>query len=261
MNVPHILIIDDEPSVRLILEKTLKGEGYYLETASNGREGLQKLNDKAYDLLLLDLRIGKIDGLQVLKKAREKDEDLVVIILTGHGSIESAVEGLRQGAFDYLFKPAVPDTIRQRVRAGLQHRQKAVRRRSMVAQVETLRQALNQLDADSGLSPYPTTSSRFVDTGKLIMDRHHRVATFDEKLLDLTTTEFDFLLSLINSSPETISARQLVKQVMGYDSEDHEARRIAKWHIHNLRNKIEPNPENPRYIKTIRYKGYLWVSE
>ena len=93
------------------------------------------------------------------------------------------------------------------------------------------------------------------------MDRHHRVATFDEKLLDLTTTEFDFLLSLINSSPETISARQLVKQVMGYDSEDHEARRIAKWHIHNLRNKIEPNPENPRYIKTIRYKGSLWVSE
>ena len=153
MNVPHILIIDDEPSVRLILEKTLKGEDYYLETASNGREGLQKLNDKAYDLLLLDLRIGKIDGLQVLKKAREKDEDLVVIILTGHGSIESAVEGLRQGAFDYLFKPAVPDTIRQRVRAGLQHRQEALRRRTMVAQVETLRQALNQLDADSGLSP------------------------------------------------------------------------------------------------------------
>lgn len=261
MNPPHVLIVDDDPNVRWVLEKTLKSEGYILDSASSGGEALEKLRNASYDLILLDLYIGETDGLQVLRTAREQDQELVVIILTAHGSVESAVEGLRQGAFDYMFKPALPETIRQRVREGLQHREKTLHHHNLIAQIETLRNAFEQLDAGSGPSSDQTSSNRFVQAGKMIIDRHHRVATFNDKLLDLTTTEFDILLCLVTTAPETISARELVKRVMGYDCADHEARRIAKWHIHNLRQKIEANPGSPRYIKTIRYKGYLWVIE
>ena len=91
------------------------------------------------------------------------------------------------------------------------------------------------------------------------MDRHHRQATLAETLLDLTTTEFDILQSLVMSAPAPLSARELVNLALDYDCEDMEARDIIKWHIHHLRRKIEQAAGHPEYIKTIRHHGYLWA--
>jgi DNA-binding response OmpR family regulator len=261
MSAYRILIVDDEPGIRFILERTLSREGYILDNAASGREALDKLEQDRYDLMLLDLRLGDMDGLQVLRSIRERDPELVVLILTGYGTMESSVEALRLGAFDYLFKPAPPDMIRERVREGLAQREKSNQRQALLAQIETLRQAISELEAASEQQTPPKNDARFLRSGKLVIDRFHRIATLDGNLLDLTTTEYELLLSLASASPAPVSPRQLLKTAMGYDAEDIEAREIVKWHIHHLRRKIEPDSANPRYIKNIRYKGYMWSGE
>jgi DNA-binding response OmpR family regulator len=261
MNPPRILLVDDEVNIRYILERSLSHEGYLIETAADGGEALRKLAEIEYDLLLLDLQMEPVDGLVVLNAARERDADLTIIILTAHGSVESAVEALRQGAFDYLFKPTTPEAIRRRVREGLQQRRQALRRKRLISQIEKLRQVLADLDTEQQLLTPPATSQRFIRSGNLVVDRHHRLATLDNSLLDLTTAEFDLLLCLVTAAPEPLSPRQLINRALGYDGEEREARDIVKWHIHHLRRKIEPDPAHPRHIKNIRHKGYLWSSE
>jgi len=258
MKLPRILIIDDDVGVRLMLERTLKTEDYYLESVSSGLEALQKLSETSFDLILLDLYMEPIDGMTVFQAVRELDPEIVVIILTGYSSVESAVEALRLGAFDYLFKPVMPDTIRQRVREGVQYHHRMAWRRQMLAQIENLRQAVHNLDAETALTAPPSTEQRFVYSNELVIDCHHRLATLSGKLLNLTTAEFDLLLCLVKAAPEPMSPRQLVNCALGYNTEDTEAHNIIKWHIHHLRRKIEATPNQPLYIKTVRHKGYLW---
>ncbi len=262
MDVPKILIVDDEVNIRFVLKHALKHEGYILDCAADGAEAIQKLTNtpSAYDVLLLDLRMEPVDGLQVLQVARQYDSELVVIILTAHGTLESAVEALRLGAFDYLFKPATPETIRQRVYEAVQQRRQAIQRRQLLCQISTLRQTLNALDEDDDLLASPTLNSRFVRSSNLVIDRNHRQAVLAGTPLALTTAEFDILLCLVSASPTPLPPRTLVNRALGYDCEDTEAREIIKWHIHHLRRKIEPDPTHPRRIKTIRSQGYLWSS-
>ncbi|MCA9957618.1 MAG: response regulator transcription factor [Anaerolineales bacterium] len=259
----HILIIDDEASIRFTLERALRREGYALTAVASGREALQKLTETTYDLLLLDLHLGEVNGLQILHAARQRDEDVVVIILTGQGSLETAVEALRLGAFDYLFKPALPDVIRQRVQAGLRKRQRARQRRHILQQIDALRRALQQLDEEENSPTHAMAqeNGRFLRSGPLVIDRHHRVVTLYGDLLDLTTTEFDLLACLVEAAPQPVSAQILLQQALKLDGDKFEARETIKWHIHHLRRKIEPDPTQPRFIKTVRYKGYFWSSE
>ncbi len=258
MSIPRILIVDDEPGVRLVLEHTLLSEGYELETAVNGEEALQKIAATNYDLLLLDLHLGNIDGLQLLEAAHHKDETAVVIILTGYASMESAVEALRLGAFDYLFKPVMPDIIRQRVKSGLAERAQELERTQILEQMDALRQALSVVDAKRAAVSRNDADKRFIRKGKLIIDRHHHTATLDTRLLELTTAEYDILLRLAEESPNPVSAQQLLSTALGYQNHPAEAREKAKWYIHHLRRKVETDPKHPQFIKTVRGKGYLW---
>ncbi len=261
MNPPRILIVDDEESIRFILERTLRNEGYILETAVHGGEAIQKITQNHYDLILLDLHMEPVGGMDVFNAARTQDPDMMVIILTAHGSLDSSVEALRLGAFDYLFKPADPKTIRQRVQESLEKRRKELQRQQLIAQIDSLRHILNDLnDSDLSHSP-PAAPDRFIRSGQLVIDSHHQVITFGEEILDLTTAEYNILCTLVKHEPNPISPRKLVNHGLGYDSEEHEAREIIKWHIHKLRRKIEPNPSRPQYIKTVRYKGYMWSSQ
>ena len=260
MTQPHILIVDDNETVRFILVQSLRHEDYVIDSACDGSEALKKLEQTAYDLLLLDLHMAPIDGIEVLHRARALDPHLAIIILTAYSSVESAVDALRQGAFDYLFKPATPDAIRQRVRDGLQHRQQQLHQQNLLNKIDNLRQMLNELEPVQTMPHPPEPDSRFMRSGQLVIDNHHRLATLNDSLLDLTTAEFDLLVCLVNAAPEPVCPRDLVKSALGYEVEEIEARDIAKWHIHQLRRKIE-NGTTPRFIKTVRHKGYLWSGQ
>lgn len=258
MDVARILIVDDEPGVRLVMERTLRQDGYQLETACNGLEALEKLKKNNYDLLLVDLNMKPVNGIQMLNHIKKSGKESVVIILTAHSSIESAVEALRLGAFDYLFKPASPETIRQRVSEGLKQHHQNLRRQRLLAQIEQLRLTIEELDAERQTIATNPPSDRFLRSGDLVIDRHHRVATLAGTLLDLTTTEFNLLAYLVESTPKPVTPRQLTNAALNYDSEDSEASEIIKWHIYHLRRKIESEPKKPRHIITVRYQGYLW---
>lgn len=261
MENPRILVVDDEPNIRKILVRTLERAGWHADTAEDGQEAITKISMDAYDLILLDLYMEPVDGLAVLEKIKQVDPETVVIILTAHGSLDSAVEALRLGAYDYVFKPASPDSIQARVKEGLVQRSAALQRRRLMSQIESLKTILAELDeGELGQTAAPP-KERFLKSRDLVVDRAHRTAILGETLLDLTTTEFDALVLLVENSPQPVSPTLLVRYALGYEAEEKEAGDIIKWHIHQLRSKIEPAPEKPQYILTVRYKGYLWAGE
>lgn len=261
MESPKILIVDDEANVRFIIERALTKSGYDVDSAADGKEAIEKINKTAYDMLLLDLEMRPVGGMEVLNEVHRLGRDVVVIIITAHSTVESAVKALKLRVFDYLFKPASPDAIRAVVREGLSQRQQAQRNARLISKAETLRQTFMDFESESqdlGKSQNPPGARK---SGKLIIDSKRRIATLDGRTLDLTTTEFNLLSLLVQQAPEPVSARQLVNRALGYDAEDAEALEIIKWHIHHLRRKIEPDPRKPRLIKTVRYKGYAWSGE
>jgi DNA-binding response OmpR family regulator len=262
MDKPRILVADDEENIRFVLERTLQQENYLVDTAENGVTALQKAKKHPYDLYLLDLQMGAISGLDVLQSLRQTDEQAVVIILTAHSTVDSAIQALRLGAFDYLLKPAVLQEIRQRVSEGLQQRRQALHHQQLIKQISSLRQTLDAIDTQP---PQPAPPSynpqRFIRLNSLIIDQHHRLATLNGHRLDLTTAEFDILVCLALASPKPLSPTELIQCALGYQAPPTEARDTIKWHIHQLRRKIELDSSSPRYIQTVRYKGYCWVSD
>jgi DNA-binding response OmpR family regulator len=261
MEDPRILIVDDEPNIRKILERTLTRSGWTADSIGDGQEAITRLSIDPYDLVLLDLYMEPVDGLEVLGKIKEFDPDTAVIILTAHGSMDSAVEALRMGAFDYLLKPASPESIQARVAEGLASRKAALQRRQLLTQIEALKDMLADLDDGDLNQIVGMPKDRFLKSRELVIDRAHRTAILREKLLDLTTAEFDALVMLVEHSPEPVSPSLLVRYALGYEAEEKEAGDIIKWHIHQLRSKIEPVQDKPQYILTVRYKGYLWAGE
>jgi len=161
----RILVVDDEPSVRIVLQRILQKQ-YHVETAGGGEEALQKLAANAYDVILLDLKMKKIEGLDVLKAARQKDPEIIVIILTAYGALESAVAALRLGAFDYIFKPAAPDMLRERVAEGLRQRSRALQQRALLRQIASLKETLEAIENSKALKRCRITKTVFCIPGQ-----------------------------------------------------------------------------------------------
>src|ERR1700712_1115008 len=115
----RILIVDDESSIRLTLSALLTRAGYVVTSAEGGAEAVVVLEQQAFDLLLVDLKMPGMDGMQVVAAARQRQPDIAIIVLTGHGSLETAVEGLHHGIFDYLLKTTEPTEVIARVKIGL----------------------------------------------------------------------------------------------------------------------------------------------
>jgi two-component system response regulator AtoC len=117
-----VLVIDDKESVRQMLSKTLETEGYEVDVARDGIDGLRKAKEKRFDLVLTDLKLPKMDGLEVLSSMKELDSDIAVIVMTAYGTIETAVQAIKQGAFDYLAKPFDPDHLNFLIKRALENR-------------------------------------------------------------------------------------------------------------------------------------------
>src|SRR3712207_4646311 len=118
----HLLVVDDEAPIRTTLGALLGRAGYHVTTASSGEDAVALLDTHRYDVLLVDLKMPGIDGMTVVRAAQERDPDAVILILTGHGSLKSAVEGLRRNIFDYLLKTGDPGDVLQRVADAVQYR-------------------------------------------------------------------------------------------------------------------------------------------
>ena len=254
----QILIVDDEASIRLTLSALLKRAGYDVTPAENGPEAVAMLERQAFELMLVDLKMPGMDGMQVVAAARRRQPDLAIIVLTGHGSLETAVEGLHQGVFDYLLKTTEPAQVIERVKAGLRARTQRMRERTLLdvvgTAVQELRGGQNTSAGDHGANG---AGERAVTVGALHLDTWRQEATLGGRTLALTPTEFRVLLCLAERAGAMIPYADLVRCAQGYDADELEAGELIKPHIHHLRQKLEPDPSAPRYILNVRGKGYL----
>jgi len=260
----NVLIIDDELSLRNTLTRILERAGCRTTDAANGQEATLKLTDCSFDLVILDIHLPDKDGIQVLSEIRTNCPRIPVIMLTGHGSLDSAVESMRLGAVDYLQKPIDPEILVARVRMVLDEQRFERRKEEIRTQIIALQSELRDLESASGAGestarPLPAAVERFIKRGALVLDVQARRATFQDRVLNIPPASFGYLVVLAKYSPEAVEYRKLVTEAQDYQVESLEARELAKWHVHVLRNAIEADPQNPRYLINLRGQGYRLV--
>lgn len=220
----RILIVDDEPKILEIIDAYLVSKNFIVYKAISGAEALEKYHSISPDLVILDLMLPDINGLEVCKNIR-KESEIPIIMLTAKSDEEDILKGLAMGADDYLIKPFSP--------------------KELVARVETVLRR----------------SSIFHNQGKLIFNEgeltivpNTRQAFLNNNEIALTTSEFDILSTMASNSNRIFSRSQLIELVKGMEFSGLE--RTIDSHIKNLRHKIEKDPKNPYYIITVHGSGY-----
>jgi DNA-binding response OmpR family regulator len=261
----HILIIDDEAALRHTLARILQRANFEVTTAASGQEGLVLLGQQLFDLVYLDLRMPDMNGMDVLKTIHVRLPEIPVILFTAQPDLNSALEALRQGATDYLLKPLQPRDLIERTETILTRQERERRKRQIKLQIEELEVELKNLESaelpqESALKS-GIHDDRFLARGKITLDLHARRLTFGEQNINLPPATFDYLLVLLRHSPNVVDYQTLVTEAQGYEVEFREAQELVKWHIHHIRQAIEPDEHNPRYLINVRGTGYRLVAD
>ncbi len=220
-----ILVVDDEPKIVQIARDYLERAGFTVSTAGSGTSALASARRDKPDLIILDLGLPEVDGLDVTRAIR-KESNVPIIMLTARGEESDKLVGLEIGADDYVTKPFSP--------------------KELVARVRTVLRRLNTVQANAG-----TEIIRAVD---VTLDVPRMQATVDGKAVDLTATEFQLLATMAREPGRIFTRAQLLDAVRGVAFESYE--RAIDAHIKNIRRKIEPDPHEPRYVLSVYGVGY-----
>ncbi len=251
----QILIADDEAPIRMTMQALLRRRGYDVIAADNGEAALAQIFQRPFDLLLLDLKMPGLSGIEVAKRARERQPDVAIIILTGHGSLDSALDGMHVGVFDYLLKTTSPHEVLARVEAALAHHADARRKQHLLA---TLSSVVGELGGGTpAAAPPAAAAAQWIDVGDLQISMWNQTVRRGEQMVNLTPTEFRVLTCLAQQAGQVMSYQQIVQCSQGYETSALEAAELIKPHMYHLRQKLEPDPATPRYILTVRGTGYM----
>ncbi|MGC9396505.1 MAG: response regulator transcription factor [Anaerolineae bacterium] len=256
----RILIADDEPGIRRTLKDIFRHVGYHPSEAISGTEALQKIQAESFDLVLLDLNMPEMSGTAVLAAARPHAPNTVFIILTAYATLDSAILALRHWAFDYLLKPSSVREILRVVENGLASRQQRVPHEDPVALLERALATLKNTPPDTvtDTTPGDESTERFLQAPGLTLDTQKGLAIVAEEAIALTPTELDILTYLMRHSGHVVSLQELGAHLQGVEMTIHDARDLLRAPLHRLRHKIEANPKKPRFIHTLRGRGYMF---
>ncbi len=250
-----VLIVDDEPAVCFGLEGVLSEEGYSVSSVFSGTEALEHIVKEEFDVVLSDIKLGDIDGLQVLDAVKSYAPDTVTILLTGHATLDSSIQALRKGAHDYLLKPIASEELRRSIQKGLTERQKSLRRQNVLRIME---HQIRELYADEIRSTADEISGPCLRAGDLTIDLERCQAIRQGQEIALTPTEFGLLTLLIRGEGRVFSCQEIVREVQGYECDEEEARELLRMHIYRLRRKLEDDPTSPDYLVNVRGRGYTF---
>ncbi len=228
MSEKRILIVDDDDEIRELLEFDIAQSGYFVDTAKDGLEGLNKALNNTYDLILLDVMMPKMNGFDVCKNIRQAKLAIPILMLTAKGTIDDKTEGFDCGADDYLVKPFDIQEVLLRIRVLL-------RRNNMEEEKNSL-------------------SDEILSAGDITISPETLEAVIVNKKVKLTPTEFEILYCLMQHFNNPVTLATLLDEVWGYDS--NEDVRMLRVHVGGLRNKIEPDTKNPKYLHTVTNVGY-----
>lgn len=224
----HILIVEDEPQMRVGLKDNLEFDGHQVDFAEDGNEGLQKIIENIYGLILLDVMLPKMSGFDVCKKAREAGINTPIIMLTAKGEEIDKVLGLELGADDYVTKPFSLRELLARIKAVLRRHEKS-----------------------------PGENIQKVTIGKLTVDFSSYSASIENQNVPLTHLEFQILQYFLQHQNQTVSRDQLLSDVWGYNTQV--TSRTVDNFILKLRQKIETNPAHPGHLLTVHGIGYKMI--
>lgn len=265
----HILVVDDERALRTTLAALLK-RTYEVSSASTGAEALRVLDRAHCDLILLDIQLPDLCGVELLQRIKQRHPNTQVIIMTGHPSVENAIAALRRGATDYLRKPVSQDRILRSVREGLQKSEQSRQRNLLLLKAKQLfetglEELAEVVPQEAPSVPTPTAPAeveepdRHLRAGPLQIDTYRHTATLRGEALDLTAGEHDLLLCLVRHAPRVVDPREIVQETRGFECTLSEARDLIRWQIYLLRQKVEPDPTTPQYVLNVRGRGYMWA--
>lgn len=225
----RILLIEDEPGLVLTLSDRLRSEGYEVESAGDGGEGMELASSRPFDLIILDLMLPDMSGFDVCRDMRQQKLQTPILMLTARAQVEDKVVGLKLGADDYLTKPFETIELMARIEALL--------RRSA-----------------TGPAPIPTGTYEF---GDVKVDLPSAEVTRGGEPVDMSAREFQLLTYMIENRGVVLSREELLNNVWGYDAMP--STRTVDVHISWLRQKVETNPKHPQFILTVHGLGYKFV--
>ncbi|MBQ7126469.1 response regulator transcription factor [bacterium] len=223
----RILIVDDDAEIRELLEFDIASSGYFVDTAIDGFEGLNKALNNKYDLILLDVMMPKMNGFDVCKNIRQAKIQVPILMLTAKGTINDKTSGFDNGADDYLVKPFDIQEVLLRIRVLL---------RRYEPQTDNL------------------NLSEILNVGEIELFPDTLECVILNKKIKLTPTEFEILYCLMQHFNKAVTLATLLEEVWGYDSD--EDVRMVRVHVGGLRNKIEVDTKNPKYLHTVTNVGY-----
>ncbi len=224
-----ILVVEDEAEMRLGLQTYLESEGFEIEMAGNGEEGLHMILANTYHIVLLDVMLPKFSGFEVCRMAREKGDRTPIIMLTAKGEEIDKVLGLEIGAEDYITKP--------------------FSLRELLARIKVV---LRRYDQNG-----PADSEKEISIGKLQIDFQSYLAKSNNQPIQMTFKEIELLKYLVQNKNKILTREELLNKIWGYD--EIVTPRTVDNFIYKLRQKIEEKPENPEFIKTVHKVGYKLI--
>ena len=230
----RVLIIEDEPGLVMALTQRLGSEGYSVETASDGEQGLARGASESFDCIILDLMLPHKSGFDICRDLRGRGVDTPIIMLTARGQVVDRVVGLKLGADDYLTKPFAM--------------------MELLARIEALLRRTTGFPASRVSSRSPAEVYRF---GSVSVDFRRTIVTRNNEPMDVSAREFKLLRYLIEHSGATVSRDELLNEVWGYNTLT--TTRTVDVHISLLRQKIEDDPRHPKSILTVHGFGYKFV--
>lgn len=219
-----ILIVEDEPSIVMLLKYNIEKSGFLTDVADNGEEAVEKSRNKNYDLIVLDLMLPKMDGMTVCKTIRKDENKVPILMLTAKDEEYDKISGLEMGADDYLTKPFSP--------------------RELIARIHAILRRTGAKESSSDL----------IEIGDIKINLEQYTVSLRDEEIELTRKQYELLVYLAKNQNKTLSREQLLSSVWDFDFVGDT--RIVDVQIGHLREKLEKNTKNPEYIKTIRGFGY-----
>ena len=227
-----ILIVDDDQSIRMLLEYNFNQEDFDVTLADNGKTAYELASNDSFDCLILDLMMPKLSGIEVSKKLRDRQIFTPILILTAKQDDNTMISGIDQGADDYMYKPFSTKELISRVNSLIRRKKE-----------------------------YSNTSEPQKDSFRyknIFINNQNKEVYIENQEISLTKREFQLLNYLVERKNTPVSRAEILKKFWG-NSDDLNYTRIVEVHVSKLREKIENNPKNPQYIKTKRGYGYIFV--
>jgi DNA-binding response OmpR family regulator len=246
-----ILVVDDELDVRVVLEGVLRLEGYEVETAADGARALELIREKEFDLIVLDLRLPDMSGVEILRIVKSTSQKTQVIMLTGKGTLDSAIEGIRQGVHDYLLKPVRPEQLLESVANALS--QIRALEKGPASPVGTF-----SLAGDIGMDEEKLRQEIFPMREGAVANCNLRVVTWKDQTISLTPNEARLLRIFLERPGKVISPGDLVSRAQGYQVDEKDAPELLRPLLSRLRAKLSPIPGAANWIVNVRGAGYLF---